>query len=146
MVNLKPVLCHAARTLRNQIDDAYGDRSRISDGWLGDARHIARGKNASDHNPDDNGWVRAIDISSGLRPNTDEMPYLADQLRIAAWKDKRIKYIIYNKKICSKKSLWRWRPYTGINPHIKHCHISFNESGDLDGRRFDVPLLGGKGE
>ena len=60
---MKPKLCLAGRTLREQIDDAYPDRSRVSDGWLGDARHSAR---TSDHNPDAEGWVRAIDISSGL--------------------------------------------------------------------------------
>ncbi len=125
------------------MDDAYPDRSRISDGWLGDTRHSAR---TSDHNPDSDGWVRAIDISSGLRPNTDEMSYLANQLRVAAWKDKRIKYIIFNKKIASAKSLWRFRPYKGISPHTHHMHVSFNPSGDEDGRRFDVPMLGGKGE
>ena len=140
---MKPKLCHAGRTLREQVDDAYPDRSRISDGWLGDTRHSAR---TSDHNPDSDGWVRAIDISSGLRPNTDEMSYLANQLRVAAWKDKRIKYIIFNKKIASAKSLWRFRPYKGISPHTHHMHVSFNPSGDEDGRRFDVPMLGGKGE
>ena len=140
---MKPKLCQAGRTLREQIDDAYPDRSRVSDGWLGDTRHSTR---TSDHNADVNGWVRAIDISSGLRPNSDEMHHLADQLRVAAWKDKRIKYIIFDGRICSRKSLWRWKKYTGISPHKHHMHVSFNVSGDEDGKRFDVALLGGKGE
>lgn len=140
---MKPRLCKAGRALREQVDDAYPDRSRVSDGWLGDARHSSR---TSMHNPDADGWVRAIDISSGLRPDKDEMHYLADQLRVAAWKDKRIKYIIFDSRICSAKSLWRWRKYTGISPHKHHMHVSFNPSGDNDGSRFDVALLGGKGE
>jgi hypothetical protein len=71
------------------------------------------------------------------------MPYLADQIRLAARKDKRIAYVIFDKKIASAKSLWRWRAYKGINPHTKHCHVSFSKKGDADGSFFNIPLLGG---
>lgn len=138
---MKPKLSKAAEKLRTQVNRAYPDRDKTSDGWLGDAAHSFR---PSDHNPSEPfGIVRAIDIdrdlSGGAKP--DIMPYLADQIRICAKKDKRIKYIIFDRKIASAKSLWRWRTYRGINPHAKHCHVSFNETGDFDPRPFNIPLL-----
>jgi hypothetical protein len=70
------------------------------------------------------------------------MPDLADQLRQLAKSDKRISYIIFDGKIASAKSAWRWRTYTGINKHRHHCHISFTSKGDQDGSFFQIPLLG----
>jgi hypothetical protein len=67
---------------------------------------------------------------------------VADQLRILAKSDKRISYIIFDGKIASAKSLWRWRKYTGINKHNHHCHISFTSKGDQDSSFFNIPLLG----
>jgi len=138
---MKPKLCAAGVQLRDQIDTWFADRRTASDGWVGDSRHAAR---KSDHNPDAFGWVRAIDIDSRLESSDSLAPYLADQIRIAAKSDPRISYIIYNSKIASSKLGWRWRKYTGINPHKRHLHCSFTRLGDLDGRPFDIPLLGGK--
>ena len=136
-------LCKAGQQLRLQVDDAFSNRQRSSDGWLGDARHSSR---TSDHNPDSNGIVRAIDISRNLSgaKEPDLMPDLADQIRLCAKRgDKRIAYIIFNSKICSAKSLWRWVAYKGINPHVKHCHVSFSKKGDADGSFFNIPMIGG---
>ncbi len=36
-------LCAAGIQLREQIDDDYPDRDRKSDGWIADARHLAKG-------------------------------------------------------------------------------------------------------
>jgi hypothetical protein len=72
------------------------------------------------------------------------MPDLADQIRLCAKRgDKRIAYVIFNGKICSRKSLWRWVAYKGINPHVKHCHVSFTKKGDTDGSFFNIPMIGG---
>lgn len=141
---MKPKLCAAGKQLREQIDDAFGDRDRTSDGWVGDLRHAAR---ASDHNPDANGWVRAIDVDRDLsgKPKPDIMPDLADQIRIAGKSgDKRISYVIFQGRIASSKKNWAWRKYTGANQHNHHCHISFTPKGDEDGSYFNIPLLGGK--
>ena len=54
-------LCKAGIQLREQVDDMYMDRDRKSDGWIGDTRHSAR---KSDHNPDKNGIVRALDLDA----------------------------------------------------------------------------------
>ena len=137
---MNPKLCAAGVQLRDQIDTWYPDRRTTSDGWIGDARHSA---SKSDHNPDGI-WVRAVDINSLLESSDSLAPYLADQIRIAAKTDKRISYVIYNRRICSKILNWRWRKYSGINPHKRHIHISFTKLGDLDGSPFNIPLIGGK--
>jgi hypothetical protein len=142
---VKPRLSHSAIQLREQIDDAFPDRDRTSDGWIGDTRHAAR---KSDHNPDAQGWVRAIDVDrdlygKGRKP--DVMPDLVDQIRLLAKSgDKRISYIIFDGKIASVKKAWRWRPYDGINKHNHHAHISFTIKGDEDNSWFNIPMIGGK--
>jgi hypothetical protein len=137
------LLCKAGQQLRLQVDDSYSDRDRTSDGWVGDTRHSAR---PSDHNPDKQGIVRAIDIDRDLsgKAKPDLMPDLADQLRLCAKRgDKRISYIIFEGRISSSRMGWRWRKYSGINPHIKHCHVSFTSKGDADGSFFNIPMIGG---
>jgi len=139
---LKPKLCAAGVQLRDQVDTWFPDRcTKSPEGWLGDSRHSAR---KSDHNPDTNGWVRAVDINSRLESSDSLAPYLADQIRIAGKSDKRLSYVIYNGRICSKILNWKWRKYKGINPHKRHIHISFTKLGDTDARPFDIPLIGGK--
>jgi len=142
---MKPRLSKAAIQLREQFDDSFPDRDRTSDGWIADARHVAAG--TSDHIADPiSGIVRAIDVDRDVsgKPKPDLMPDIADQIRTLAKTDKRIKYIIFAGQIASPKSLWRWRPYSGINKHDHHCHISFTIKGDEDGAPFNIPLLGGK--
>lgn len=138
---MKPRLSKALIQLREQADDSYPDRKRDSDGTIGDARHATR---KSDHNPDpDSGFIRAIDLDADFDKSSSTAAYVADQIRIAAKSDKRIAYVIFNRKIASARSLWKWRKYTGVNPHIKHIHVSFTKAGDTDSKFFNIPLLGG---
>jgi hypothetical protein len=142
---MKPLLCKAGQQLREQIDDAFPDRDRKSDGWIGDARHAAT---KSDHNPDysdkNSKWamVRAFDCDKDLGGPANNAHYLADQIRLCAKKDKRISYIIFAGKIASRKSFFRWKKYRGINSHHAHIHISFTKEGDQNGSWFDIPMLG----
>jgi hypothetical protein len=147
---MKPVLCKAGQQLREQFDDTFPDRDRRSDGWIGDTRHSAR---PSDHNPDWKdavdglAYVRAIDldrdVSGSAKP--DLMPDIANQIRLAAKAgDKRIAYCIFEGRIASSRMGWRWRKYSGVNPHNHHLHISFTKAGDTDGSFFNIPMLGGK--
>jgi hypothetical protein len=139
-----PRLCKAGQQLREQLDDSYPDRDRTSDGWIGDVRHSAR---PSDHNPDAEGIVRAIDIDRDLsgKAKPDLMPDLADQIRLFAKRDKskRISYIIFAGRIASPRLGWRWRKYSGINAHHSHCHISFHPKGDSNDSFFNIPMIGG---
>lgn len=142
---MKVKLSKAAVQLREQIDDTFPDRDRLSDGWIGDTRHSAR---KSDHNPDAQGWVRAIDIDCDLHKGgkPDIMGDLVDQVRIAckSKREKRISYIIYNGRVCSPILRWKWRNYKGANKHTKHAHFSFKKTADNDGSFFQVPMLRGE--
>jgi len=122
------------------VNSAFPDRDRRSDGALGNASHQ---RTRSDHNPDGKGWVRAIDIDANLSTDPKASFILADQLRLLARRDRRLSYVIYSGRIASRKSLFRWKPYKGINPHISHIHISFTKKGDKDGRPFNIPILEG---
>ncbi len=106
-------------TLLHQVDAAYPDRDKSSDGTIGDIRHQA---SHSEHNPDENGVVRARDISHDPEHGLDARK-LAETL--IASRDRRILYVISNAEICSSRvSPWVWRPYHGANEHRHHMHIS----------------------
>jgi hypothetical protein len=133
----KPKLSKAAEQLRSEINTKYPNRDKRSDGWIGDTAHNAR---KSDHNPDKQGWVRAIDIDSDLvKSSSKESWLLAEQIKTIALKgDKRVSYIIHQHRIASPRQNWAWRVYKGSNPHVSHLHISFTKSGDLDGKAFGI--------
>lgn len=115
-------------TLRDQINALSPHRDKSSDGMLASGPHHVVNPN-SDHEPHvmdgSVGVVTALDITNdpaqGINSET-----LAEALRTA--QDSRIKYLISNRKIASGtgqgQPAWRWRPYTGTNPHNHHCHIS----------------------
>jgi putative peptidoglycan binding protein len=124
-----PRLARSLETLRHQVDQLAPNREKDSDGWIGDTSHQAR---KSEHNPDANGVVRALDITNDPAHGVDSQA-LAEQLRQA--KDPRILYLISNRRIASSKvEPWTWRPYSGSNPHDHHMHISVVE----DPRRYDA--------
>ena len=107
--------------LRGQVDELAPNRDKSSDGTIGDEAHQSRGAK-SDHNPDANGVVTALDITNDPAHGIDAGA-IAEMLRLS--KDRRIKYVISNRRICSSQvSPWTWRPYTGINAHTRHVHIS----------------------
>lgn len=131
-----PKLCKAGQQLREQLDDDYPNRSRNSDGWIGDSRHSVR---KSDHNPDANGIVRGLDITSDLGAHPEEAHSVVEKLRkLAKRGDKRLKYLIFDGRIASPILNWKWRKYRGTNPHRSHFHISFTTLGDNDGSWFDL--------
>lgn len=138
-----PKLSKAAWILREQIDDAFPSRDRSSDGWIADSRHYSSNPK-SDHIPDAQGWVRALDIDADLRHQVGSWE-LANQLRVAAKSDKRINYIIHKGRIASRRFFFRWRKYAG-DSHERHIHISFTKLGDNDMKRFDAPCLGGSND
>lgn len=122
-------LARALDALRAQVNTTWPDRNKASDGSIGDAAHASR---SSDHNP----WVRdggvgvvtAIDITHDPRSGCDSYA-LAEALLKS--RDRRIKYIISNRKIASGSDgpqPWVWRKYTGTNPHDHHVHISVKAS------------------
>jgi hypothetical protein len=116
--------------LRSQLNAAYPNRNRASDGWIGDEAHCGPGGGKSDHCPnikDGNKWVvTAFDATHDPGDGCDMEAVTA---AIVGAKDARIKYIIWNRRICASYAVgnnaaWTWRPYAGKNPHDKHAHFS----------------------
>lgn len=126
-------LAKSLEQLRSQVNKASPNRSKASDGTIGDAAHASR---SSDHNPHirdgSMGVVTALDITHDPAHGVD-IQTLADQL--VASRDPRIKYIICNRRIVSgsgqSQPAWRWRSYGGSNPHSKHVHVSVKGSKTL---------------
>ncbi len=117
-------------TLRNQINQRAPNRSRASDGTIGDSRHCSGSPRASDHCAwiidGANGVVSAMDITHD-RANGCDANDIAEAIRAA--RDSRVKYIIWNRRICNSSPIgnsaaWQWRNYTGRNGHTQHVHIS----------------------
>ena len=112
--------------LRYQINAAYPGRNKASDGTIGDAAHS---KTKSEHNPDADGVVRALDITHDPAKGVD-CGRIVEAL--VASRDRRILYVIWNRRICSSKvQPWKWRAYSGSNPHDKHFHVSVVDSPAL---------------
>lgn len=110
MATLAPSL----RNLFNEIDAAWPNRDRRTDGWIGDAAHQAR---QSDHNPDSRGIVHAIDVD---KDGIDPM-YVVEQ---CISENRPTEYVIWNRQIWSRTRDFAPRPYTGSNPHTDHIHVS----------------------
>ncbi|MFZ4431653.1 MAG: hypothetical protein ACOYOQ_00500 [Microthrixaceae bacterium] len=102
-------------------------RSKAADGSIGDASHQAQGS-ASEHNPDANGIVRALDLTHDPAGGFNAHGW-ADVL--ANRGDRRIKYLISRGRIWnpSRDAPGAWRRYTGSNPHNSHLHISVTPEG-----------------
>jgi hypothetical protein len=68
--------------------------------------------------------------------------FLAEHIRRSH--DPRVKYVIYERRIFSGSggpSPWIWRPYTGLNAHLKHMHVSVlsTPTGENDTRPWFPP-------
>lgn len=106
--------------LLGQLNSLAPQRSKASDGGIGDAEHASR---SSDHNPwvgpapDGKMLVTARDFTHDPAGGLD-CNWLADTLIASG--DRRIKYIIWNRRIWAGS----WRVYTGINQHTHHLHLS----------------------
>ena len=123
-----------------EINASAPNRSKASDGSIGDADHQSRD---SDHNPWCQGWVvTARDFTHDPGNGFDSYVY-ADWQRqrcrgdilIDGVRETRVKYIISNRRIASPDQNWAWRNYTGSNPHDHHCHVSVDctgEGGSMD--------------
>lgn len=114
-----------------EINAVAPDRSKVSDGALGDQAHAAR---TSDHNPDANGIVHARDFTHD--------PEHFNSYEFARWlARKRYSWVKY---IISAGEIWTpaagWHQYDGINGHYHHVHVSVNDDTFRDwGWKHAVP-------
>lgn len=132
-------LARALETLRAQVNEKWPNRSKESDGSIGNAEHSAR---ESDHNPDSSGVVHAIDITHDPKSGFDSYAF-ADL--ILKKQDPRLRYVISNRRIGSGpagSAPGIWRPYRvppNKNPHDHHCHVScMYDAGADDNRPWDI--------
>lgn len=118
----------AARSLdllRDEIDQIAPQRSKRSDGTIGDNAHQGT---ASDHNPNAQGVVCARDFTHDAAAGAD-MHRISR--RIVAVLPPALKYVIWNRQIWSRaRASEGWRTYTGANPHTQHMHVSVGRGGD----------------
>lgn len=146
-------LANSLVTFRDQLNRAYPNRSKISDGFIGDAAHQRQGS-ASDHNPHviwDQPIVTAGDFTKDLGVGVDTNR-ITDELERS--RDNRIKYVIANGYIMSGDQgpapwEWRRRPDGSDYGHHQHMHISVKSDarfGD-DPRPWAIPTFGaGEGQ
>jgi len=126
-------IAHSLEALRSQVNAKFPNRDKSSDGTIGDTSHSAR---VSDHNPDANGIVHAMDLTHDPASGFDSYAF-ADMMLLA--RDSRVKYIISNRRIAAGNggpAPWTWRHYSGINPHDHHVHVSVNSNNGDDYREW----------
>jgi hypothetical protein len=114
--------------LRKQIDAAWPQRSKTSDGTVGDTAHAAT---ASDHNPNKAGVVCAFDITHHPAAGVN-CTDIANAIALS--RDPRVNFIIWNGQIMSgghSDRAWKWREYKGKNPHTQHMHVSVYQDPKL---------------
>lgn len=148
-----PILTPALSRLRADFDAIAPGRDHSSDGWIGDYAHQ---QGTSGHNPDDTAGskseysdsdnipeVRALDVDVDLN-NGLTMETCVQHILKSPNDLKRLKYIIYNRRIWTKSSGWRQAPYSGPNPHDHHAHYSGDPAYDNDTSPWSIlDLLNG---
>lgn len=97
---------------RAWINAQWPLRDKTSDGWIGDADHQTR---ISQHNPDEDGSVDAIDVDEDG----------VDMARIKrVFENHESAYLwIHERQIATRADGWVPKPYTGPNPHDGHGHF-----------------------
>lgn len=129
------------------------NRSKASDGTIGDQAHKDR---SSDHNIDDGPdqgatpyedadgtpEVHAADITAQLnKPGWTlqrAFEIIADRHRRGL--DDRLQNLIINRRIASRSWGWTWRDYTGSDPHTGHGHASlrYTDAAERDVRPWGL--------
>jgi hypothetical protein len=118
-------LAKSLETLRSQVNAAYPKRSKVSDGTIGDAAHQAT---PSDHNPNPNGVVTALDLTHDPANGFDAHK-LAEHLR--KYRHPNLRYVISNGRVAGYWTDWQWWPSTG---HTQHVHVSVGNHKVPDGK------------
>jgi hypothetical protein len=136
------ILIPCLKALFAEFDKIAPSRDHASDGSIGDTVHQDE---VSDHNGDEVGKVpihdadhvnevHAIDVDNTLNESdlTMEMAiqFLLGRCRSGA--EKRLRYMIYNRRIWSASSGWVQKTYTGASPHTEHAHFSASYTTSLE--------------
>ena len=134
-----PRIAKSLDRLRAQVQKLFPDAPKNEFGWIASAEHRRQNPN-SDHNEDELGIVRALDIPHVPAIGLDTYD-LASHLRDVgnAGREPRLKYVISNRRIWNPSISKAWRPYNGKNAHDQHIHVSVVR-GDVadDPRDWDL--------
>lgn len=140
------VVDRSLTVLRMQIDAAAPDRSRASDGTIGDTAHQATD---SEHNPEHPPPPGNPDYQVDAEDYTHDPDHGADMAIISEAirrsQDRRVLYVIFNRRIYSGApgpQPWAWRPYTGPNPHDHHMHVSVRDVTHDQTQPWQITLPG----
>jgi hypothetical protein len=116
--------------LRDEINARWPGRDKTSDGTIGDDAHQAT---RSDHNPNVRGSVNAIDV--------DEDGIGVYGIFAAIKRHPSARYFIYERRLYHRLRGWVAEPYTGVNPHDKHFHLSIDQTEEAEQDRRPWGLL-----
>lgn len=110
----------ACKTVLAEATAIAPNRSKASDGICASPKHT-QANPTSDHENGD-----AVDLTHDPAHGCNVDLFFA---HIVKRRDPRVKYLIWNKRICRSYDkpgipAWTWAPYSGSNPHDKHGHIS----------------------
>jgi hypothetical protein len=136
------ILIACLKQLFAEFNAVAPSRDRASDGSIGDVAHQ---QEVSDHNPDETGSVpihdadhinevHAIDVDNDLRESDLTMETVVQFLlgRCRSGAEKRLRYIIYNRRIWEASNGWKQRAYTGASAHTEHAHFSASYDTNLE--------------
>lgn len=79
----------------------------------------------SDHDANRYGVVCACDIMQGHGLDLGRLAQV-----IVDRRHPECKYVIYNKRIASRKTNWQWVAYSGASDHTDHIHVSVGVGSD----------------
>jgi hypothetical protein len=121
-------LAKSLAVLRDEFNAAFPNRSKRSDGWIGDPAHAAR---ASRHNPNNAGVVCAIDITHDPASGCDVH---AIARRLVKHPHPELEYVISNGQVAKRRTGFAWERYRGSNPHTQHAHFAVGVGPDSEPR------------
>jgi len=136
------ILIACLKQLFAELDQIAPNRGHASDGSIGDTAHQHE---VSDHNPDETGSVpihdadhinevHAIDVDVDLREPGLDMETIVQFLlgRCRSGAERRLRYMIYNRRIWEADNGWKQRTYTGASAHTEHAHFSASYDTDKE--------------
>lgn len=150
--NLPPNL----KAFGNSFNRRFPGRDGGSDGAWGDDDHklSPSGHNLDDtvgsrpesEDSDSKPELRAIDVDADLRESGVTMQAVADAIIADPDVQRRMSYVIFNRRIAGAGTKWKWVAYNGDNDHTHHLHGSGKADADENGAPFSVIENFGKSE